>query len=67
MGGGEFFRSFLDSGYVNNVEVTIIPVLLGSGVPLLPPPYSPAKLRLISSKIYRSGKGVAGASCAAFA
>jgi dihydrofolate reductase len=55
MGGSELFRSFLDSGYVDSVEVTVIPVLLGSGVPLLPPPYNPTKLRLSSSKIYRSG------------
>ena len=55
-GGSELFRSFLDSGYVDSVEVTVIPVLLGSGVPLLPPPYNPTKLRLFSSKIYRSGR-----------
>ena len=56
MGGSELFRSFLDSGHVDTVEVSVIPVLLGSGVPLLPPPYNPAKLRLFSSKIYRSGR-----------
>lgn len=55
-GGGELFRSFLDSGYVDSVEVSVIPVLLGSGVPLLPPPYNPARLKLLSSKIYRSGR-----------
>lgn len=55
MGGGELFRSFLDCGCVDTVEVTVIPVMLGSGVPLLPAPYKPAKLRLISNKIYRSG------------
>jgi dihydrofolate reductase len=36
--------------------VTVIPVLLGDGVPLLPPPYNPAKQRLLSHKIYRSGR-----------
>jgi dihydrofolate reductase len=46
MGGSELFRSFLDSGHVDTVEVSIIPVLLGGGVPLLPPPYNPVKLRL---------------------
>ncbi|HEX3351567.1 MAG TPA: dihydrofolate reductase family protein [Terriglobales bacterium] len=56
MGGSELFRSFLDSGAVDSVEVTVIPVLLGSGVPLLSPPYTPARLRLSSSKIYRSGR-----------
>jgi len=56
MGGGELFRSFLDSGCVDAVEVSVIPVLLGSGVPLLPPPYTPATLRLVSHKVYRSGR-----------
>jgi dihydrofolate reductase len=56
MGGSELFRSFLDSGSVNTVEVSVIPVLLGSGVPLLPPPYTPATLRLVSHKVYRSGR-----------
>ena len=55
-GGSQLFRSFLDSGHVDTVEVSVIPVLLGGGVPLLPPPYNPAKLRLVSHKIYRSGR-----------
>lgn len=36
-GGGELFRTLLDAGLVDSVEVAVIPVLLGSGVPLLPP------------------------------
>jgi dihydrofolate reductase len=56
MGGSELFRSFLDSGHVDTVEVSVIPVLLGSGVPLLPPPYTPATLRLVNHKVYRSGR-----------
>jgi dihydrofolate reductase len=56
MGGSGLFRSFLDSGHVDTVEVSVIPVLLGGGVPLLPPPYNPAKLRLVSHKVYRSGR-----------
>jgi len=56
MGGGELFRSFLDAGHVDGVELNVIPVLLGGGVPLLPPPYNPAKLRLQSHKVYRSGR-----------
>jgi dihydrofolate reductase len=56
MGGSELFRSFLDSGHVDMVEVSVIPVLLGGGVPLLPPPYNPTRLRLLSHKVYRSGR-----------
>jgi dihydrofolate reductase len=56
MGGSALFRSFLDSGHVDTVEVHLIPTLLGGGVPLLPPPYHPAKLRLLSHEVYRSGR-----------
>lgn len=36
-GGGELFRTLLDAGLVDTVELAVIPVLLGEGVPLLPP------------------------------
>lgn len=35
-GGGALFRSLLDAGLVDTVEVAVIPVLLGDGIPLLP-------------------------------
>lgn len=35
MGGGVLFRSLLDAGLVDSVEVMVMPVLLGSGTPLL--------------------------------
>jgi dihydrofolate reductase len=55
-GGSDLFRSFFDAGLVDGVEVAVIPMLLGAGIPLLPPPYSPTKLRLISHHLYRSGR-----------
>ena len=36
-GGGVLFRSLLDAGLVDTVEVAVIPVILGAGTPLLPP------------------------------
>jgi len=36
-GGGALFRSLLDGGLVDTVEVAVVPVLLGAGIPLLPP------------------------------
>jgi len=36
-GGGDFFRSLLDARLVDTVELAVVPVLVGSGVPLLPP------------------------------
>jgi len=35
-GGGALFRSLLDARLVDTVEVALIPVLLGEGIPLLP-------------------------------
>lgn len=51
-GGGSLFRSLLDAGLVDTVEVAIMPVLLGAGVPLLPPPAGQTKLKLIGQKVY---------------
>jgi dihydrofolate reductase len=36
-GGGRLFRSLLDAGLVDRIEVSLIPVLLGGGIPLVPP------------------------------
>ncbi len=36
-GGGMLFRSLLDAGLVDTVEVAVMPVVLGQGIPLLPP------------------------------
>lgn len=35
-GGGALFRSLHDAGLVDTVEVAVIPVLLGAGIPLVP-------------------------------
>lgn len=55
-GGGELFAAMLDACLVDSVEVAVIPVLLGGGIPLLKPPAARAKLELRNHKIYaRSG------------
>ncbi|HEY7445339.1 MAG TPA: dihydrofolate reductase family protein [Vicinamibacterales bacterium] len=51
-GGGELFRSLLAVGLVDRVEVSLIPVLLGGGVPLLPPPAGRALLKLRKQRLY---------------
>lgn len=51
-GGGALFSSLLRLGLVDSVEVAIIPVLLGGGLPLLPHPASTAKLKLAKHRIY---------------
>jgi dihydrofolate reductase len=54
-GGGELFRSFLDAGLVDTVEVAVIPILLGQGLQLLPDPAKQAKLSLTAHRVYPSG------------
>lgn len=54
-GGGSLFRSLLDTGLVDTVEVAVEPVLLGEGTPLLPPPSKQTKLKLTGHKVYKTG------------
>jgi len=51
-GGGSLFRSLLALGLVDPVEVAVIPVLLGGGLPLLPPPSDRTKLKLVKHRVY---------------
>jgi len=55
MGGGELFRALLEMDEVDTVEVSIMPVLLGEGVKLLPSTLAQTRLKLVSQRIYRSG------------
>jgi dihydrofolate reductase len=54
-GGGLLFRSLLNAGLVDTVEVAVMPVLLGGGIPLLPPPAQQARLKLTGHKVYKTG------------
>lgn len=51
-GGGELFRSLLAAHLVDRIEVGLIPVLLGGGIPLLPPPAGRAMLKLHKQCVY---------------
>jgi dihydrofolate reductase len=51
-GGGSLFRSFAELGLVDYVEVAVVPVLLGAGVPLLPAPAKRVTLKLTGHKLY---------------
>lgn len=53
-GGGSLFRGLLDLGQVDRIEVAVIPVLLGGGVPLLAAGSGRARLRLLSSRAYQA-------------
>ena len=51
-GGGLLFRSLSEAGLVDTVEVAIMPVVLGGGIPLIPPPAKQTKLKLTGQKVY---------------
>ena len=55
MGGGLLFRAVLEMGEVDTVEVSVMPVMLGGGIPFQPPLASRSKLKLTTHKVYRSG------------
>ena len=49
-GGGVLFRALLDAGLVDTIEVAQMPVLLGSGIPMLPPGAPAPRLELTDVK-----------------
>ncbi len=51
-GGGELFRQLAAAGEVDGVDVAIIPIVLGGGVQLMPPPGPRLPLRLKSHRLY---------------
>jgi dihydrofolate reductase len=51
-GGGGLFRTLLEAGLVDMVEPAVVPVLLGGGIPMLPPPASRTKLSLSAHRLY---------------
>ena len=58
-GGGELFHSLLGAGLVDGVDVAVIPVLLGGGIPLLPTPAPRTTLALRNQRVYEKS-GIVG-------
>jgi dihydrofolate reductase len=54
-GGGSLFSSLAEDDLVDTVEVAVVPILLGVGIPLLPNPANRIKLSLTDHKIYKTG------------
>lgn len=51
-GGGDLFRELAAAGLVDGVDVAIIPIVLGGGLPLMAPPGPRLPLRLRSHRLY---------------
>lgn len=54
-GGGETVRAFLAQRLIDEHIFSIIPTILGAGIPLFPPPSPQQHLELISSRTFSSG------------
>lgn len=53
--GGKTIQSFLNAGLIQELIITRIPVLIGSGIPLFGPLDKDKKLRLIQTHTYENG------------
>jgi dihydrofolate reductase len=51
-GGGVLFRSLLDAGLVDVVEIAVVPILLGEGLPMSPSPGRTERLRYVDQTRY---------------
>lgn len=51
-GGGALASELLDEGLVDLVEIAVIPILLGSGVPLLAPTARRHAMKLIHTRVF---------------
>lgn len=56
-GGGILFRYLLEEGLVDGVDVALMPVILGGGLPLIQPGPTRVVLRLEDQRTY-SGSGI---------
>ena len=53
-GGGLLFRSLCELHVVDSVEVAVVPILLGGGIPLFPPPGPTTPLALTGHRVYEN-------------
>jgi dihydrofolate reductase len=60
--GGNLFRSLLEIRQVDTIEIGLMPVVLGGGLPLPPTPSLRTKLRLVGSKVFKK-TGIVSLEC----
>ena len=51
-GGGRLFQTLLNAELVDRIEIAVVPVLLGGGIPMAQPPFETRKLTLANQKVY---------------
>ncbi len=55
MGGGEIIAAFLDEGAIDEFIITVVPVFIGEGIPLLQPRWRQVTLRLLNAERFPDG------------
>jgi dihydrofolate reductase len=55
MGGGEIAREFLKADLIDEMEIGVVPILLGEGIPLFPSGFPQREFELVESKSYSQG------------
>ena len=55
MGGGQIIGSFLDEGAIDQFIITIVPTLIGEGIPVVTPRHREVPLRLRSTQRFPDG------------
>ena len=55
MGGGEIIGSFLDEGAIDEFIITVMPIFIGEGIPLLVPRHREVALRLLGVQQFSDG------------
>ena len=62
-GGGSLFRSLAVAGLVDTIEVAVIPILLGGGVPCIKAVLCPWSMRLTNGVLGSNGCSTCGSFC----
>lgn len=55
MGGGEIIGAFLDEGAIDEFIITVMPIFIGEGIPLLAPRHREVALRLLGVQQFPDG------------
>ena len=55
MGGGELAREFLKADLVDELNIGLVPVLIGGGIPLFPARFPQREFKLVENKTYSKG------------
>lgn len=53
--GGKTIQRFLDAGLIDELTITVIPIILGDGIPLFGPTKSDVSLNCMDVKVYEFG------------